>query len=142
MRATFITDYIGITVVQGMCMLSKSTEMLTYHAAIIVLRAWYILSGRLHARIFVLTVFLASAVISLRDFVAIVPSVGRVSPVPLPLGGCPAPPIANVWTIFLPYLIAQTVLFSATLWPSLQLRSRGHSSQIMSRLVRECVDPR
>lgn len=104
-----------------------------------VLRVWYILSGRHHARIFILTVFFASVVVSLRDFSTIVPSVGRVSNIGLPLGGCPAPPIANIWTIFLPYLVTQTVLFIATLWPSFKQRRRGHSSQIMGRLVREYV---
>lgn len=111
------------------------------------MRVWYILSGRLCARAFVVTVFLASVAISMRDFAAMVPSVGHVSTaasygsfnLSLPLGGCTAPPITNVWTIFLPYLVAQTVLFAATLWPSYQLRRRGHSSQIMSRLVREYV---
>ncbi|KZT73380.1 hypothetical protein DAEQUDRAFT_467273 [Daedalea quercina L-15889] len=121
MRATFITDYVGITVVQ----------------AIIVLRVWYILSGRLFARIFVVIVFAATVFISIRDFAVILPSVGHVSPVPLPLGGCPAPPIQEVWTIFLPYLVTQTILFIATLWPAFHLHRQGRHSQVMTRLVRD-----
>ncbi|TFY63696.1 hypothetical protein EVJ58_g3105 [Rhodofomes roseus] len=122
--ATFVTDYIGITVVQ----------------AIIVVRVWYIYSGRLLARVFVLGVFLASIVISAREFAAILPSVHFEVDVSLPFRGCPAPPITGVWTIFLPYLVTQTILFVATMWPVVNLRRQGRYSQVMGRLVRDgCV---
>ncbi|KAH9829508.1 uncharacterized protein C8Q71DRAFT_863265 [Rhodofomes roseus] len=123
-EATFVTDYIGITVVQ----------------AIIVVRVWYIYSGRLLARVFVLGVFLASIVISAREFAAILPSVHFEVDVSLPFRGCPAPPITGVWTIFLPYLVTQTILFVATMWPVVNLRRQGRYSQVMGRLVRDgCV---
>ncbi|KAH9926507.1 uncharacterized protein B0H18DRAFT_1006471 [Fomitopsis serialis] len=121
LRTVFVTDYIGITVVQ----------------AIIVMRVWYILSGRLVARIVVLGIFVASIVISARNFATIFHSVGYVYPVPLPLGGCPAPPIVEVWTIFLPYLVTQSILFVATMLPAFHLHRQGRHSQVMSRLVRD-----
>lgn len=107
-----------------------------------VLRVWYILAGKLYARTFVLSAFLVSVVVSLKDFATVFASVGHMAPTFLPvlsLGGCSAPPIEDVWKIFLPYLVAQTILFASTLWPSFRSRRRSRSSQITRRLVREWV---
>lgn len=108
----------------------------------IVLRVWYILSGRCLARSLILTAFAASIALSAKEFSAIFPAVEHKtvpSPIFSSLGGCDSAKIDHVWKVFAPYLAMQTVLFAATMWPFLRLRRNRTHSQVMTRLVREYV---
>lgn len=118
-------------------------SILNIFPAIVVLRVWYILSGRRFARSLILVAFATSITVSAKDFSVLFPTVGRIQihifPIPSSLGGCHATPIHRVWTIFVPYLGLQTVLFVATMWPFLRQCRQRMRSQVMARLVREYV---
>ena len=105
---------------------------------------WYVLSGRLAGRVLVLVVFAVSVVISAREFAIILPTFKIVRPILYPFhvpsySGCLPPSISRMWTVFLPYLVAQSVLFLASLWPIVDLWMRGRQSQVMNQITRECA---
>lgn len=125
-----------------MCHHSRAS-ILNVLLATVVLRVWYILSGRWLARGVILVAFATSITVSAKDFSVIFPTVGHIETnavaIPSSLGGCHPPSVHRVWTIFAPYLGMQTVLFVATMWPLLRPRRQGMRSQVMTRLAREYV---
>ena len=139
-------SYISITVVQGASVLPQFQSLNPIPlAAIVVLRVWYILSGRPLDRILVLVVFTASVITSARELAIIIPTLKVAWKILYPFqlsfsySGCFPPSIERMWTVFLPYLAAQTVLFLASFWPIFELWRKGRYSQVTNQVVRECV---
>lgn len=113
----------------------------TSTSAVIVLRICYVYSKNNVARVSMIVCFVICTISTLVIY-------GRVwhdiDPVALDLPGlkvtgCSAPPSREVWKVFAPNLVLHTILYLATTIPAFYMRRRGKRSQMMDRLVRECV---
>ena len=105
--------------------------------AIVVLRVWYVLSSRWVGRAIVVVSFLVAIAVTARELAFIYPDFSAIFA--LDAIPCMPPPAHRFSRLYVPNLVAQTIVFGATLWPALQLWRKGRRSQLLNRIVLEQV---
>lgn len=131
-------SYLSMVILQGKHFISE--DVLTYlqlFVAVVILRVWYILSARRTARAIVMASFAIVVAVTSHELAAMYPNF-RPSVI-FADSPCTPPLVANFWKLCVPELVLQTVIFAAILWPAVNAWRRGRHSQLLNRIVRECV---